>query len=57
MGKPNCKHKELIFLGYQQVPESVKLALYNCTTCHTTITLKEKGGGNRVNKPPVKIKL
>lgn len=39
-----CKHKNLVFIGKQQLDKDGKdfLALFNCNYCHSTITLRMK---------------
>ena len=47
-----CKHKRLIFLGKQEIPDNGDfLALFNCADCHTTISLKMK---KKARKQPAK---
>ena len=57
-----CKHKRLIFLGKQELPDNGDfLALFNCADCRTTISLKMKKKARRQpekeSKPALKKKL
>ncbi|MBN2289507.1 MAG: hypothetical protein JXQ83_09265 [Candidatus Glassbacteria bacterium] len=39
-----CKHKDLIYIGKQQIDKDGKefLALFNCNVCHSTISLRTR---------------
>ena len=57
-----CRHKRLIFLGKQEMPDSGDfLALFNCADCRTTISLNMKKKARRQpakeSKPAMKKRL
>jgi hypothetical protein len=44
-----CKHKNLIYIGKQQVDKLGReyLALFNCNFCHSTISIRMKAKSGR----------
>jgi len=59
-----CKHKKVIFIGYQETLDNDPFPLYNCLECHSTITLNKPQGKKvhslhsfQENRPLKKIRL